>query len=128
MQTLLLVAAGGAIGAVARYLLGSVAGRMMGHGGWPWGTFAANILGGFLMGVLVSVLALRGGADQEKWRLLLGVGLLGGFTTFSSYSLELVLMLQRRAFIEAAGYGAGSMALSILALMLGLFLTRRVLA
>ncbi|MFZ5719426.1 MAG: fluoride efflux transporter CrcB [Pseudomonadota bacterium] len=128
MQTLLLVAAGGAIGAVARYLLGSAAGRMMGHGGWPWGTFAANILGGFLMGVLVSVLALRGGADQEKWRLLLGVGLLGGFTTFSSFSLELVLMLQRRAFIEAAGYGAGSMALSVLALMLGLFLTRRVLA
>jgi CrcB protein len=128
MQTLLLVAAGGAIGAVARYLLGSAAGRMMGHGGWPWGTFAANILGGFLMGVLVSVLALRGGADQEKWRLLLGVGLLGGFTTFSSFSLELVLMLQRRAFIEAAGYGAGSMTLSVLALMLGLFLTRRVLA
>ncbi len=128
MQTLLLVATGGATGAVARYLLGSAAGRMMGHGGWPWGTFAANILGGLLMGVLVSVLALRGGADQEKWRLLLGVGLLGGFTTFSSYSLELVLMLQRRAYIEATGYGVGSMALSILALILGLFLTRRVLA
>lgn len=128
MQTLFLVAAGGATGAVARYLLGAAAGRAMGPGGWPWGTFTANILGGLLMGVLVSVLALRGGADQEKWRLLLGVGLLGGFTTFSSYSLELALMLQRRAYIEAAGYGVGSMALSVLALMLGLVLTRRVLA
>lgn len=128
MQTLLLVAAGGATGAVARYLLGVAAGRTMGHGGWPWGTFTANILGGLLMGVLIGVLALRGGADQEKWRLLLGVGLLGGFTTFSSYSLEIVLMLQRRAYIEATAYGAGSMALSILALMLGLVLTRRLLA
>lgn len=128
MQNLLLVAAGGATGAVARYLLGLAAGRVAGHGGWPWGTFSANVLGGLLMGVLIGVLALRGGADQEKWRLLLGVGLLGGFTTFSSYSLEIVLMLQRRAYVEAAGYGVGSMALSVLALILGLFLTRRVFA
>ncbi|WP_293463169.1 CrcB family protein, partial [Phenylobacterium sp.] len=72
MQTLLLVAAGGATGAVARYLLGVQAMRSLG-GGWPYGTFAANILGGLLMGLLAGVLAMRGGADHEKWRLLLGV-------------------------------------------------------
>lgn len=127
MQTLLLVAVGGATGAVARYLLGVQAMRALGMG-WPYGTFAANVLGGLLMGVLVGVLAFRGGADQEKWRLLLGVGVLGGFTTFSSFSLELVLMIQRRAYVGAAAYGAGSMAFSILALLLGLFLMRRLLA
>lgn len=127
MQTLFLVAAGGATGAVMRYLVGVLAGRTLGHGAWPWGTFAVNVLGGLLMGVLIGVLALRGGADQEKWRLLLGVGVLGGFTTFSSYSLEIVLMIQRKAYIAAAAYGAGSMALSIFALMLGLFLMRRLL-
>jgi len=127
MQTLLLVALGGGVGAVMRYLLGVQAMRTFGPG-WPYGTLGANVIGGFLMGVLVSVLAFRGGADQEKWRLLLAVGVLGGFTTFSSYSLEVVLMIQRRAYVEAAAYGAGSVGLSVIALMLGLFLTRRVLA
>lgn len=127
MQTLLLVAAGGATGAVARYLLGVQAMRSLG-GGWPYGTFAANILGGLLMGVLAGVLALRGGADQEKWRLLLGVGVLGGFTTFSAYSLEVALMIERRAYGQAALYSLGSVLLSVLALFAGLFLMRRLLA
>jgi CrcB protein len=95
MQTLLLVAAGGATGAVLRYLLGAQALRNFGSG-WPYGTLAANVIGGLMMGVLAGTLALRGGADQEKWRLLLGVGLLGGFTTFSAYSLEVALMIERR--------------------------------
>lgn len=127
MQTLFLVAAGGATGAVARYLLGVQAMRALG-GGWPYGTFAANILGGFLMGVLAGVLALRGGADQEKWRLLLAVGVLGGFTTFSAYSLEVALMIERRAYGQAAVYSVGSVVLSVLALFAGLILTRRLLA
>ncbi|MBU1378166.1 MAG: fluoride efflux transporter CrcB [Alphaproteobacteria bacterium] len=127
MQTLLLVAAGGATGAVARYLLGMQAMRSLG-GAWPYGTFAANILGGFLMGVLAGVLALRGGADQEKWRVLLGVGVLGGFTTFSAYSLEVALMIERRAYGQAAIYSLGSVVLSVLALFAGLMLMRRVLA
>ncbi len=127
MQTLLLVAAGGATGAVARYLLGVQAMRSLG-GAWPFGTFAANILGGLLMGVLAGVLAMRGGADQEKWRLLLGVGVLGGFTTFSAYSLEVALMIERRAYGQAALYSLGSVALSVLALFAGLFLMRRLLA
>lgn len=127
MQTLLLVAAGGATGAVARYLLGVQAMRSLG-GGWPYGTFAANILGGLLMGLLAGVLAMRGGADQEKWRLLLGVGVLGGFTTFSAYSLEVALMIERRAYGQAALYSLGSVLLSVLALSAGLLLMRRLLA
>lgn len=127
MQTLFLVAAGGATGAVARYLLGLQAMRSLG-GAWPYGTLAANILGGLLMGVLAGALSLRGGADQEKWRLLLGVGVLGGFTTFSAYSLEVALMIERRAYGQAAVYSLGSVVLSILALFAGLILMRRLLA
>lgn len=127
MQTLFLVAAGGATGAVARYLLGVQAMRSLG-GGWPYGTFAANILGGLLMGVLAGVLALRGGADQEKWRVLLGVGVLGGFTTFSAYSLDVALMIERRAYGQAAAYSLGSVVLSVAALFAGLILMRRILA
>jgi CrcB protein len=127
MINLLLVALGGALGSSARYLLGVAATRTLGSG-WPFGTFAANLLGGLLMGVLVGVLAHRGGADQDRWRLLLGVGVLGGFTTFSSFSLEAALMIERRAFGQASLYVAASAALSILALFAGLLLTRRILA
>ncbi|WP_374471938.1 fluoride efflux transporter CrcB [Phenylobacterium sp.] len=127
MQTLLYVGLGGALGAMARYLVGVQAGRAFG-GGWPYGTFAVNILGGLLMGLLAGVLAQRGGADQERWRLLLGVGVLGGFTTFSAFSLELALMLERRALGAAALYAVASVALSTLALFAGLFAARRVFA
>ena len=127
MFNLLQVALGGAAGSCGRYLLGVGATRAMGPG-WPYGTFVANILGGLLMGALVGVLAHRGGADQERWRLLLGVGVLGGFTTFSSFSLETALMIERRAYGSAAFYIGGSVLLSILALFAGLMLTRRLLA
>ncbi len=127
MQTLLLVAGGGAAGAVMRYLLGVQALRAMGPG-WPYGTFAANVLGGFVMGLLAGALAMRGGPDAERWRLVLGVGLLGGFTTFSAYSLEVVLMIERRAYGQAALYSLGSVVLSVAALFAGVILTRRLLA
>jgi len=127
MQTLLLVAAGGATGAVLRYLLGAQALRNFGSG-WPYGTLAANVIGGLMMGVLAGTLALRGGADQEKWRLLLGVGLLGGFTTFSAYSLEVALMIERREWLSAMTYSLGSVVLSVAALFAGLLLMRRVFA
>jgi CrcB protein len=127
MQTLLLVATGGATGAVLRYLLGVQALRAFGTG-WPYGTLAANVAGGLLMGALAATLALRGGADQEKWRLLLGVGVLGGFTTFSAYSLEVALMIERREWVSAMAYSLGSVVLSVAALFAGLMLTRRILA
>ena len=127
MNKILLVALGGGVGAVARYLLGTQTLRWFGFG-WPYGTFAANVLGGLLMGLLVGFLALRGGADQERLRLLLGVGVLGGFTTFSSYSLETALMIERKTYGVAAGYVTLSVVVSIAALFAGLMLCRRVLA
>jgi CrcB protein len=127
MLNLLLVAAGGALGAVCRYLLGVRLFKAFGPG-FPYGTFAANLIGGLLMGVLVGVLALRGGADQERWRVLLGVGVLGGFTTFSSFSLEVGLMIERRTYGLAAAYSLASVVLSVSALFVGLLLMRRLLA
>src|SRR5947209_10044743 len=127
MQALLFVGLGGAVGAICRYLLGVRLFRAFGPG-LPYGTFTANVLGGLLMGVLVGVLALRGGADQERWRLLLGVGVLGGFTTFSSFSLETALMIERRTYGLAAAYSLASVVLSIGALFAGLILMRKLLA
>ncbi|MFL5295477.1 MAG: fluoride efflux transporter CrcB [Phenylobacterium sp.] len=127
MQTLLLVGLGGAFGAICRYLLGVRALRAFGPG-FPYGTLGANVIGGLLMGVLVGVLALRGGPDQERWRLLLGVGGLGGFTTFSAFSLETALMIERRTYGLAAAYSLASVVVSIAALFAGLVLMRRLLA
>lgn len=127
MDKVFLVAAGGAAGAVARYALGVQAMRLWGSA-WPYGTFLANILGGLLMGALVGFLAHRGGADQERLRLLLGVGVLGGFTTFSAFSLETALMIERRTYGQAFGYATASVVLSVTALFLGLILARKAFA
>lgn len=124
MDKLFLVALGGGIGATARYLVGVASLNRFGAG-WPSGTLLVNVSGGLLMGILVGWLAHRGGADQERVRLFLGVGLLGGFTTFSAFSLEAVLMIERRAYGEALIYALVSVGLSITALFLGLMLMRR---
>jgi CrcB protein len=124
MLNYLLVAFGGAAGSLARYLVGRQMTRTFGTG-WPYGTFTANVLGGLCMGLLIGTLAHRGGADQERWRLLLGVGVLGGFTTFSAFSLDVALMVERRQLFIAAAYGAMSVGLSILALFGGLLIARR---
>ena len=127
MNKLIFVALGGGAGAVARYLLGTQTLRMFGSN-WPYGTFAVNIIGGFLMGALAGYLAHKGGADQERWRLLLGVGVLGGFTTFSAFSLETALMVEKRAYAGAVTYAAASVVLSIAALFAGLLIARRIFA
>ena len=126
MDKLLLVAAGGATGAVMRYLTGMGLFRLLGPG-WPWGTLTVNIVGGLAMGLLAGVLALRGGEDQERWRVLLGVGVLGGFTTFSAFSLEVALMIERKEWPQAFGYSTLSVVLSVAALFAGLMLARRML-
>lgn len=128
MVKLLLVAAGGAAGSVARYLTGMAALRLLGPGVAWAGTFTVNVLGGCLMGLLVGWLAQRGGLDSERWRVLLAVGVLGGYTTFSAFSLDLSLMLQRRDWTLAGGYLAGSVILSVLGLFAGLALSRRLFA
>src|SRR3569623_731515 len=124
---ILLVALGGAFGSVARYLTGVAAGRTLGLK-FPYGTLTANILGGLLMGILVGVLALRGGAFQERWRLLLAVGFLGGYTPFSSYSLEVARMVETKAWGQAFGYSVGSVVAGVAAGFLGMFLMRKLLA
>jgi CrcB protein len=123
MNKLIFVALGGGAGAVARYLVGMQTLRAFGSN-WPYGTFAVNILGGFLMGALAGYLAHKGGADQERWRLLLGVGVLGGFTTFSAFSLDAMLMLERGDWGLALGYVLASVIGSIAALALGLGMAR----
>lgn len=130
MNGLLYVALGGAIGASGRHLLGGLTIRTLGAD-FPWGTFAANVLGGLLMGMLVGWLAhkgsqLEGGA--QNFRLFLGVGVLGGFTTFSAFSLDALLMIEKKAYGLAAGYISASVVLSILALFIGLVIARKVFA
>tara|TARA_R110000782_G_scaffold187706_1_gene277835 strand:- start:326 stop:721 length:396 start_codon:yes stop_codon:yes gene_type:complete len=125
MTRFLIVAAGGALGAMARYGVGIAAQRLAPGSTWPWATLTVNVVGGLVMGLLVGWLALRAGAGQESVRLFAAVGLLGGFTTFSAFSLEAVLMMERRQFAMAGGYVALSVVLSITALFIGLMVARR---
>jgi fluoride exporter len=119
---LLLVMLGGAVGAGGRHLLGKATLVWLGPG-YPWGTFAANILGGLAMGVLAGTLA-RVGTGGESWRLLLGTGLLGGFTTFSAFSLDAMVMIERGDWAGATGYALASVIGAIAALGGGLALAR----
>jgi CrcB protein len=127
MQPLLFVGAGGALGSMARFLVGGWALRALGPA-WPYGTLAVNVVGGGLIGLLAGFLAFRGGADQERLRLLLQVGFLGGFTTFSAFSLETGLMLQRREYVSAGLYIVASVVLSLAALMAGRYAARGLFA
>ncbi|MBC9034862.1 fluoride efflux transporter CrcB [Sphingomonas sp. JC676] len=122
MPNLLLVMLGGALGSGARYLTGRATLGWFGPG-YPWGTLAVNLIGGFLMGVLVGSLA-RIGEGGEQWRLLIGVGVLGGFTTFSAFSLDAMVMIERGDWVSMLGYALVSVIGSIAALAIGLQLTR----
>ncbi|MGU3389922.1 fluoride efflux transporter CrcB [Sphingomonas sp. M1A8_2b] len=123
MLPLLYVMVGGAVGSGARYLTGRATTALLGPD-YPFGTLAVNIVGGLLMGVLVGVLARD--SASENWRLLLAVGVLGGFTTFSAFSLEVVTMIERGAFGVALGYVLVSVIGSVAALFAGLSAVRAV--
>ena len=127
MNSLFLVMAGGAVGAGARHLVGRASLAIFGPG-YPWGTLAINILGSLAMGVLAGLLARGLVAGGEAARLLIGVGLLGGFTTFSAFSLDAVLMAERGGWIAALPYILASVIGSIVALIAGLQIVRAVTA
>lgn len=120
IHTVLQVALGGAIGASLRYGVNHGAMRMMGPG-FPWGTMVANIAGSFLMGVLVVMLGKFGGT---RFAPFLMTGVLGGFTTFSAFSLDAVTLMERGQGGVALTYVLGSVVVSILALFAGMTLTR----
>jgi fluoride exporter len=115
---------GGAFGAGARHLVGRATLDLLGPN-FPWGTLAVNLIGGLAMGLLAGGL-VRFGDQAEQWRLLLGVGVLGGFTTFSAFSLDVMLMLERGDWGVALGYVLASVVGSIVALALGLGMARAV--
>lgn len=124
MLPYLLVFLGGGVGAALRFGAGTLWLRTAGPS-HPWGaTLVINVLGGLAMGVLVAVLASRS-EGGERLRQLVGVGVLGGFTTFSTFSLELTGMLGRRAYLLAGGYALASVLLSTGACWAALLLLRR---
>ena len=123
MLPLLYVMVGGAVGSGARYPTGRAMLSLLGPD-YPFGTLAVNLIGGLLMGVLVGVLARN--TASETWRLLLGVGVLGGFTTFSAFSLDVVTMIERGAIGVAFGYVLVSVIGSVAALFAGLSAVRAV--
>jgi fluoride exporter len=125
MKQLLLVGLGGAIGSVARYLVGIAIIRVTGPA-FPFNTLFVNVVGSFVMGVVIAVLVkIDLPAYVTPIRLFVAVGLLGGFTTFSSFSADVAALWERGSYAECALYMAASVALSIFALFLGLFLVRR---
>ena len=125
MRLLLFAAAGGAIGAGARHLVNIGFGRVLGVG-FPWSTLFVNVLGSLLMGVLIEVLALRLNVSPEI-RTLLVTGVLGGFTTFSAFSLDFAVLVERGETAGALVYALGSVGASIGALFIGLSLVRAIL-
>ncbi|MEA3040200.1 MAG: fluoride exporter [Sphingomonadales bacterium] len=122
MPNLLYVLIGGAAGAGLRYEAGRLALRHVGPG-FPWGTLAVNLIGGLLMGFLAGAMAGKGMISRPMW-LLLGTGLLGGFTTFSAFSLDMFFMIDRGEAGTAAAYALVSVFGALLLLFLGYWLAR----
>ncbi|CUH99458.1 fluoride efflux transporter CrcB [Leisingera aquaemixtae] len=120
-----MVAIGGAIGAVCRYLAGLGIIRLLGHHDFPVAVITVNVIGSFLMGVFVVAAAMRGLTHLSP---LVMTGLLGGFTTFSAFSLETANLIERGAFGQAALYVVLSVGLSVGGLFLGLMAARGVFA
>jgi CrcB protein len=124
MRIYLLVFFGAGFGGACRHGVNSLALRLFGPG-LPYGTFAVNILGSFAMGLLAGWFAFRGEASQSV-RLFLTTGFLGGFTTFSAYSLDAALLYERGANWAFAGYVVGTVGASLTALFAGISLFRPV--
>ena len=126
MRLVLAVAAGGALGAVGRYLVMTQVGHWLGSG-FPYGTLTVNVVGSFVLGVLVETMALAWSPPPEL-RALLVVGMLGAFTTFSTFSMDVVLNYERGELAVVALYIIVSVVFSIAAFFAGLALMRVILA
>lgn len=124
MNTIVYVALGGALGASARHLAGIAALRWLGAG-FPWGTLAVNVAGSLAMGLFIEALALRFGGSVAL-RAFVATGFLGGFTTFSAFSLDTAVLWERGEAWLAAAYVLASVILSIGALFCGLAIGRQV--
>lgn len=125
MRLLLLACAGGALGAGARHLVNVGFGRWLGVG-FPWSTLTVNVFGCFLMGVLIEAFALRYSSSLEM-RTFLATGILGGFTTFSAFSMDFALLIEKHLHGPAMFYVAFSVGLSLIAIFAGIALTRALL-
>ena len=126
MNLVLAVALGGAMGAVSRHFTSGFVMRLLGLS-FPFGTLTVNVLGSFIMGFLVEVMALKFDVSPAL-RGFMTVGFLGGFTTFSTFSLETALLIERGTYALAAIYVIASVTVSVVALFFGLFLGRVVVA
>jgi CrcB protein len=126
INMIMAVAAGGAFGAVARYVVAGQVGHWLGTG-FPWGTLAVNVIGSLIMGTLAELFALVWSPGPEM-RALLIVGVLGGFTTFSSFSLDAILLIERNDWWPAVLYIGGSVILSLAAFFAGMRLLRLAVA
>src|SRR3546814_7485364 len=126
MSHLLLVALGGAFGSVCRYLVGLWSIRQFGPA-FPWGTLIVNVLGSFAIGLLVEMVARRFNASGEV-RVLLVTGFLGGFTTFSTFSLDAVALFEKGAAMTAASYLLASIVLSLVVGFAGVAIGRSMLS
>ncbi len=125
MSMILSIAAGGAIGAVGRYLTMSGVGHLIGHG-FPYGTLVVNVIGSFVLGALIEVMALTWSPGPEL-RAFFVIGVLGAFTTFSTFSLDVVTLIERGEFLSAASYIIASMVLAVAALFIGMIIFRQLL-
>lgn len=123
MQAYLLVGIGGGLGAMARYGAGTLVGRLWATG-FPLGTLLINIVGSLAMGLLVGILARTLPPGQNEIRLFVAIGILGGFTTFSAFSLDTITLIERGELVPAGTYALLSVVLSVAALYLGLLVTR----
>ncbi|MBI1256741.1 MAG: fluoride efflux transporter CrcB [Chloroflexi bacterium] len=126
MQMILAIAAGGAVGAVLRHFLNSGVAHILGTG-FPWGIFVANILGSFVMGCMITGFAFVYEPPQLA-RAFLTVGMLGAFTTFSTFSLDAVTLIQRGDMLAAGFYIVGSVVLALAGLFSGMALVRMIAA
>jgi CrcB protein len=123
---ILMVALGGALGSVVRYMVAGAV-QPAWWPGFPFGIFVVNITGGLVMGLITALAALKLNLTPEM-RAFLTTGILGGYTTFSTFSLDSAMLMERGAYVQAAAYVTGSVVLSILALFAGLWIVRTLYA